>query len=470
MRVLFVASELYPFVKTGGLGDVAAALPAALLEENVDIRLLIPGFDPILANLKNKKLFRNLSFFFGQKDARILTGTLSGIQSYVLDCPSLYNRTGPYGDEEGKDWSDNHIRFAALCRVAADLYLYDADWQPDIVHGNDWQCGLMPAYLSLRAQDRPKSIMTIHNIAYQGLFAPSILGEVNLPIESFSMAGVEFYGKVGFLKAGLHYADEITTVSPTYAKEIQRSEYGCGLEGLLRARSNDLVGILNGIDMEVWNPETDINLTKTYTAKTIKEKPKNRKALLNECKLIVHDDLPVFGVISRLVSQKGLDLLVKAAPEVLKMGAGFVILGSGDQALEKQFRDLAAQWPAQVFLSTDYDEGLAHKIIAGTDAVIVPSRFEPCGLVQMYALRYGTLPIVRYTGGLADSVVEDKDKSTGFVFEQATVAALSEALIRACALYRSPTHWKKRQVNAMAQDFGWSASAKKYVQLYQELL
>ncbi|PZP56640.1 MAG: glycogen synthase GlgA [Micavibrio aeruginosavorus] len=470
MRVLFVTSEIYPFVKTGGLGDVAAALPAALLEENVDIRLLVPGYGAILSNLKNKKIFRKLSLFYGQANARILTGTLNGIRSYVLDCPGFYERAGPYGDEDGIDWPDNHLRFAALCRVAADLHLYDPNWQPQIVHGNDWQCGLISAYLALRGEDRPKSILTIHNIAYQGLFPPSVLPEVNLPVEAFATSGVEFYGKVGFMKAGLHYADKITTVSPTYAKEIQRSEYGCGLEGLLRARAHDLVGILNGIDMDVWNPATDTQLAAAYNEKNLKDKLKNKKSLLAECGLIVHDDLPVFGVISRLVSQKGLDLLVKAAPEVLKMGAGFVILGSGDQALEKQFRELSAAWPAQVFLSTDYDEQLAHKIIAGADVVVIPSRFEPFGLVQLYALRYGTLPIVRNTGGLADSVIEDKENSTGFVFDLATVTSLSEALIRACALYRSPAHWKKRQIKAMAQDFSWLASAKRYVELYQELL
>lgn len=469
MRVLFVTSELYPFVKTGGLGDVAGALPQALIQNNVDVRILVPGYKAILENLANKKVLRALFPFFNLKDARILTGKLNGVTSYVLDCPSFYDREGPYGDEKAKDWPDNHLRFAALSRVAADMHLYDAEWQPDIIHGNDWQCGLIPAYLNLRGRDRPKSVMTIHNIAYQGLFPPTILPEINLPPDVFSIKGIEFYGKVGFMKAGLQYADKITTVSPTYAVEIQGDEYGCGLDGLLRERSKDVHGILNGIDEEIWNPQTDKDIIQNYSAGTLKDKTKNRKALLEGLGLSIEKGLPVFGVISRLVSQKGLDLLVKAAPEVLKMGAAFVILGSGDKALEKQFQALAASWPAQVYLSTAYDEKMAHKIIAGADAVIIPSRFEPCGLVQMYAIRYGTLPVVRRTGGLADSVIEDGSKSTGFVFDLPTVSALSETLVRVCALYRSQTHWKKRQTNALAQNFGWSISAKAYIELYRGL-
>ena len=469
MRSLFVASELYPFVKTGGLGDIAGALPQALIEEGADIRLLVPGYPGILQNLKNETPLRKLEPFFGRNDAQLLSGRLNGIPAYVIDCPSFYDRISPYGDENGKDWADNHLRFAALCRVAADIHLYDAEWKPDVIHANDWQCGLIPAYLQSRGNDRPRCVFTIHNMAYQGNFPASVLRDINLPQHMFTVNGVEYYGKVSFMKAGLQYADIITTVSPTYAKEIQSSEFGCGMDGILRERSNVVVGILNGIDTQVWNSETDQIIKRTYTIETLKNKAINRTSLIEKCQLQLDKSMPVFGVISRLVSQKGLDLLVQAAPEVLKMGAAFVILGSGDEKLERQFRTLSTEWPAQVHLSTYYDEPHAHEIIAGADCVIVPSRFEPCGLVQMYALCYGTLPLVRNTGGLADTVVENGDASTGFVFENAEVKDLSLALVRACALYRSTSHWKKRQVNAMQQDFGWSISAKKYLAAYGQI-
>lgn len=471
MKLLFVASEIYPYVKTGGLGDVAGALPLALKKEGVDIRLLLPGYPEILKNLTGVKILRKLPKFFGRDDAKIITGKLSnGLTSYVLDCPGFYDRTGPYGDEKGKDWKDNHLRFAALGRTAADLHLYDENWQADIIHGHDWQCGMMPTFLSMRGKDRPLTVMTIHNIAYQGLFPGQIVDEINLPGCAYQTGGAEFYGKVGFLKAGIHYADVVTTVSPTYAVEIQGEEFGCGLQGLLRERSNDLTGIINGIDEDIWNPKTDKNFFFQYDSADLKSKTKNREALLQEFDLSVEKTMPVFGVVSRLVSQKGLDLLLAAMPEFIKMGAGFVILGSGDKVLEKEFQALATAWPAQVAVSTQYDEALAHRIIAGADAVIIPSRFEPCGLVQLYGLRYGTLPIVRKTGGLADTVIDNGSKSTGFVFDNISVDALSDAMARACSLFRSQSHWKKRQENAMAKDFGWKASALQYIALYEKLL
>lgn len=470
MKILFMATEIYPFVKTGGLGDVAGALPQALAKEGADIRLFLPGYPEILQNISKPKIIRKLSPFFGRDDAVLLKAKLpDGMTTYVLDCPGFYDRKSPYCTNDGKDWKDNHLRFAAFCRAAADLYLYDSEWQPDVIHGNDWQCGLMPVYLNLRGHDRPASVMTIHNIAYQGLFPASVLSDLNLPDTVFTHEGVEFYGKIGFLKAGLAYADAITTVSPTYAIEIQGNELGCGLDGLLRKRSQQLTGILNGIDEEVWNPYTDENIVANYDSNALKSKAKNKKALLKELNLTENKKQPVFGVISRLVQQKGLDLLVQAMPELLKIGASFVILGSGDKILENQFLKLATDWPSQVSVTIGYDEKLAHRIMAGVDAVIIPSRFEPCGLVQMYGLAYGTLPVVRRTGGLADTVIDEPEAGTGFVFDEPTAAALETALLRTCSLFQSAPLWKVRQENAMAKNFNWSSSAQKYLNLYNSL-
>lgn len=472
MRVLFAISELYPYVKTGGLGDVAAALPSALAERGLDVRLMLPGYPEILAALKRPRKLRTLYDYFSPNDASILTGMLpGGLRAYVLDAPHFYERASPYGNG-GKDWPDNHLRFAALSRAAADVSFYDDKWQPDVVHGNDWHTGLMPAYLAWRGQPRPASVMTIHNLAFQGLFPRSTFPELGLPPESFSVDGLEFWGQAGFLKGGLYYADKISTVSPTYAREIQTPKFGCGLDGLLRGRARDLKGILNGVDVELWNPATDPLLEHKFTAENLEGKAKNKESVLKEFGFRNTDDL-LFVAVSRLTAQKGLDLLPAAVPPLLSRGLRLIVLGTGDAAIEKKLLDFAAAHPESVAVRIGYDEQTAHRLQAGADAVLVPSRFEPCGLVQMYGLRYGTLPIVRKTGGLADSVTDAgpharAEKGTGFVFNEPTASALSEAMGRAQEAYRDQAAWTRLQRNAMAQDVGWDSAAEKYAALYEE--
>ncbi|HYD19170.1 MAG TPA: glycogen synthase GlgA [Patescibacteria group bacterium] len=476
MKVLFATSEIYPHLKTGGLGDVSAALPEALLQKGAELRLLLPGYPQIMKALLRPKKIASLPRFFGTEQADLLLAELpGGIKTYVLYAPELYDRPGPYGDANGRDWVDNHLRFGAFCRVAADLGDYDAKWQPDIIHGNDWQCGLIPAYLQLRAAPRPVSILTIHNLAFQGLFPRTTMSDLGLPDDMFDVNGVEFYNQVGFLKAGLYYADRVTTVSPTYAREITTPEYGCGLDGLLRSRGAQVTGILNGIDQEQWNPETDNAVLQRYGAQTLESKFQNKLNLIAEVGLPAQAaDDPLFAVVSRLTHQKGLDLLVEAAPALFREGMRLVVLGSGDSSVERAFSDLSSAYPGHCALHIGYNENLAHRVQAGADAMIVPSRFEPCGLVQLYALRYGTLPVVRATGGLADSVIDAgwdviQTNATGFVFELATAPALGETVKRAMAAFRQPARWRQMQKNAMAQDFGWAGAADKYLALYESL-
>jgi starch synthase len=475
MRVLFVASEIYPFVKTGGLGDVVGALPAELIKHSVDVRLLVPAYKEILDNVDKVTVLKTLPLF-GKKEARILTGILpDGIKIYLLDINGFYNRSNPYVDATGQDWPDNHLRFAALCYVAANISSWEANWVPDVIHGHDWHCGLIPAYLRRVEGRRPVTVSTIHNIAYQGIFPRKIMAEIALPPDTFTINGLEYYGQVSFLKSGLTFSDAVTTVSPQYAQEIQQDNYGCGLQDVLKIRSGVLHGILNGIDSETWNPETDPYLPANYNGHTLKglrDKAKVRAALLVECGLKVRSNRPVFGVVSRLVEQKGLDVLLEVMPDILQQGAGLILLGAGDAELEDGFVQLAAAWPQQVAIHKGYDEALAHRIIAGADCVIVPSRFEPCGLVQLYGLRYGTLPVVRRTGGLADTVIDVRDKSsaTGFVFENLTVPELAYAMQRAMNAFADKPQWARLQKNAMAQNFGWSRAAESYKDLYKMLI
>jgi starch synthase len=477
MRILFVSSEMYPYAKKGGLGDVSAALPAALYKKGADVRLLLPGHPGVLERLKDAKTIRTVPRFFGAEKAEILLGTLpDGLMAYVISAPHLYSRAGLYVDEEdGQDWADNHLRFAALSRVAADLYYYDAEWPADIVHCNDWQSGLAPAYLSWRGQPRPATVFTIHNLAYQGLFPKEHLASLMLPQESFRPDGVEFYDQIGFLKAGLYYADNVTTVSPTYAAEIQTPGYGCGLEGLLQVRGNKLSGILNGIDRGVWDPAVDPHIAKNYDSDSLKDRKHNKKALLAEFGLMkTRLTDPVFAVVSRLTHQKGLDLLLDALPTLLADGLRLIVHGTGERAIEEKFLALANAWPQQVAVKIGFDEILSHRIQAGADAVLVPSRFEPCGLVQLYALRYGALPIVRKTGGLADTVVDGGLDgtivgATGFTFNHETAEDLKDALSRAMNTYSQPAQWAVMQRNAMMQDFGWARAATQYMRLYRSL-
>jgi starch synthase len=466
VKVLFVTPEALPFVKTGGLGDVAAALPAALTALGVDVRLLIPGYPAVLDGLAGARPVAELAGLPGQvAGARLLAGTTAaGLPVYAIDCAALYGRPGnPYLGPDGTDWPDNYRRFGALGRVAADWPV--PGWRPNIVHGNDWQSGLAPAYLALAGGDRPATLFTIHNLAFQGLFPSRVMGELALPPASFSVQGVEYYGQVGFLKAGLWYADKLTTVSPTYAEEIQSEPLGFGLQGLLHGRAGDLVGILNGVDTAAWDPATDAHLPVRYSAERLDLKPAAKQALRRALGL-GETPGPLAVAVTRLTEQKGMDLVLAALPALLARGGQLAVLGTGDAALETAFADAARRAPRQVAVRLDYDEPLSHQLQGGGDIVLVPSRFEPCGLTQMYGLRYGTLPLVRRTGGLADTV---RDGETGFVFEAATPDAFADAWRRAADAFADRPLWRRMQDRAMRVDVSWKASAERYLRLYRSL-
>ncbi|MBA2352713.1 MAG: glycogen synthase GlgA [Pseudomonadota bacterium] len=490
-RVLYVTSEVAPLIKTGGLADVSCALPAALREAGVDVRVLVPGYDSVLTRLRYKRRLAAivLPHF---PPATLLSAKLpSDIPLLLIACPPLFQRSGgPYQDEQGADWPDNALRFGFLSRVAALLAGEDSplSWQPDIVHGNDWQCGLIPAYLRFTAASdsspavtAPRMLFTIHNLAFQGIFPPSTVPELGLPAASFAVDGLEFHGKLSFLKAGLFYADGITTVSPTYAAEIQTEALGFGMQGLLKSRAGALSGILNGIDDETWDPARDTLIARRYTMQTVEDKAANKLALQNRLGLAADVDIPLFGMVSRITHQKGFDLLLEIAAALAATPAQIAILGTGDADLQESLGDLARLHPGRIAVSHEFDEALAHLIEAGADMFLMPSRFEPSGLNQMYSQRYGTPPVVRATGGLADSVVDydgakasDRDNpaglSTGFVFVDATAAAFLAAVMRAIAAWRDKPLWRDIQRNGMARDFSWKAAAREYVDVYRALI
>ncbi|HWD57310.1 MAG TPA: glycogen synthase GlgA, partial [Stellaceae bacterium] len=482
LRVLHVAAELYPWVKTGGLGDVVAALPPALMAQGVDARLCLPGFPALLDAFHLTDAVR-LATPFALERVRVALATLPGSKTaaYLVDHPAFYDRPGgPYGGPDGRDWPDNHRRFALLSWVAAALGTgADPNWRPDIVHSHDWHAGLAPAYLRAEAaegSDTAATIFTVHNLAFQGSFAAGIFPELSLPADFYQLDGVEFYGGVSFLKAGLAYADRLTTVSPTYAREIQTPEFGERLDGLLRLRADALTGILNGVDPVVWDPAHDAALPMPYDAATAKAGKAAAKAALRR-RLLLHDGAaPVFGVVSRLTPQKGLDLLLAALPDLVAGGGQLALLGAGDRDLETGFAAAAEVRHGTVGAEIGYDETLARLIIAGSDVLVAPSRFEPCGLTQLYALRYGTLPLVRHTGGLADTVVDAtpprlRDKTaTGFMFETATAEALAATIEWASALYANRASWRQMVAEAMSRDFSWAQSARQYAALYREVV
>lgn len=479
LSILFVTSEIYPLVKTGGLADVSAALPAALRHQGMDARILAPGYPQILAAFKIKWVVATGLFEFGE--ARLLSALLpdSDVPLYIIDCPALYQREGgPYQDNHGNDWIDNALRFALLSRFAALLGSDESPltWRPDVIHCNDWQAGLAPAYLHYLRGKKAATVMTIHNLAYQGVFPSSLVTQLGLPMESYSMHGVEYFGHLSFLKAGLHYADRITTVSPTYAEEIQDETLGFGMQGLLAQRREHLSGILNGIDEEQWNPANDRYLGSHFDADHLEGKAECKRALQRRLGLEMNDKLPILAVISRLTHQKGLDLVLEAATDLIKLPAQLAILGSGDSGLELAFRLLAQDHPGKASVTIGYDEGLAHQIEAGADIFLMPSRFEPCGLNQMYSMRYGTPPVVFATGGLADTVVDLTDKTladssaTGFVFDKMKPSSLAECVKKAVSAYGNKKTWRRLQQNGMSRDFSWDHSAKEYIALYRQLV
>lgn len=483
MRVLHVCSEVYPLLKTGGLADVTGALPPALVRAGCDVRMVLPGFPSILAGLGAAREIVTLPNLFGVPEVRLLLGELpTGVPAYVIDAPALYARDGnPYAAANNVAYADNYRRFGLLAWVAADLAVgLDPAWQAQIVHGHDWHAGLAPAYLKAweRANGRPAaaSVLTVHNLAYQGVFDASVFPELGLPQDYFGMHGLEYYGQLSFLKAGLFFADKLTTVSPSYALEIQSPEQGCGLEGLLHDRAADLTGILNGVDYAVWSPAVDPLIAARYDAGKLEGKAACRRALQKAGKLREQDEAPVWGVVSRLTEQKGLHLLLAALPAIIARGGQLVLLGTGDSWLEEAFRDAARRFPDAVRVEIGYDEARSHEIVAGADVIAVPSRFEPCGLTQLYGLAYGTLPLVRRVGGLADSVVDCTpatlagQSATGFVFDTFSEAAFSPAVDRVFSLYAAPAQWQQVQRNAMRAHFGWDDAASKMLPLYRQLL
>jgi starch synthase len=477
IEVLSVASEAYPLIKTGGLADVVGALPSALAPHGVSMRVLVPGYPKVMDALgsNGREVYYFGDFFGGE--ARLIAGRAKGLDVIALEAHHLFTRPGsPYLGPDGRDFPDNWRRYAALSYAAYELSRGIVEgYRPDILHCHDWQSALAPAYVKYNAGSTAKTIITVHNIAFQGICGWETFNALRLDYAAAGDGAIEYFGNISYLKAGLATADLITTVSPTYAHEIRTVAYGMGLEGLLKARAEVVHGILNGIDAHEWDPGHDERVPQTYTASTIVNRAPN-KAAVEESFGLEHDDSPIFAVVSRLTWQKGLDMLVPLCDELVERGARLVVLGSGDAEIENSFRGAAMRHPGRIGVIVGYDEGLSHLIQAGADVMMVPSRFEPCGLTQLYGLRYGCVPLVSRVGGLADTVIDANEAAieagvaTGIVFSPATEEALSEAIRRTIALYQRPKVWHKMQRRGMKSDVSWDASAEKYAALYASLL
>lgn len=477
VSVLAVASEVFPLIKTGGLADVVGALPPALAAEDVQTITLVPGYPAVLRGLVDAVPVYDFPDLFGGF-ARLLRGRAAGLDLLAIDAPHLYARGGsPYADPGGWDWGDNAIRFGALGAVGALVGRGSvAGIAPDILHAHDWQAGLALAYLHYGGGRRPGTVMTVHNLAFQGRFPASWLGPLGLPPDSFSVDGVECYGEIGYLKAGLYFADRITTVSPTYAAEICTPQGGMALDGLLRSRASVLHGILNGIDDAVWNPARDPLIVADFSVARLEGRAACKTSLQAWFGLETRPDALLFGVISRLTWQKGLDLLLADIDTLLGVGAQLVLIGGGEGWLEAGFRGAAAAHPGRLGCVIGYDEALAHQIQAGVDALLVPSRFEPCGLTQLCALRYGAVPVVARVGGLADTVIDaneaalDAGTGSGVQFSPPTQEMLQAAILRTAGLWRRPDVWRRLQVNAMRSDVSWRRPAAQYAALFREVV
>lgn len=478
-KVLFAVSEAHPLIKTGGLADFAGSLPVALQELRHDVRLVLPAYRPVLVQARAWREVARLELP-GHQAARILEGAQPGtrVTCWLVDAPELFDRPGgPYSDANGHDWPDNAARFTLFARAVVQLALDEAglNWRADIVHCNDWQTGLVPALLSCEAQ-RPATLFTIHNLAYQGLFPAEQFQTLELPAALWAHDGLEFHGRLSFIKGGLMYADRINTVSPTYAREIITPALGYGLEGLLKHRAAHLSGILNGVDYRVWDPAHDPLIVKNYTPASLAFKAVNKHWLQQHCALPAQERIPLIGMVGRLVEQKGIDLLLGALPQLVKLPLQLVLLGSGARHFEAAIKDWARRYPQRLGVRIGYNEELAHRIEAGADMFLMPSRFEPCGLNQLYSLRYGTVPIVRRTGGLADTVVDASvdnlkhDLATGIVFTEESGIALYNAVRRALELYAQPERWQGLMRAGMRQDFSWEVSARRYGALYQQAI
>jgi starch synthase len=476
MQALSVASEIFPLVKTGGLADVAGALPIALAGKGVAMRSLVPGYPAVMDAPARKKTVLDYPLLHGGK-ASVHAARVGGLDLFVLDAPHLFDRPGggPYGDAAGRDWPDNWRRFAALSQVGGDIAGGAvAGYVPEVVHAHDWQAAMTLAYMRYGRAAATPSVMTVHNLAFQGQFAAGIFGELGLPGQAMTVDGVEYYGGVGFLKAGLQAAWAITTVSPTYAQEIRTPEFGMGLDGLINLRAGDLHGIVNGIDTDVWNPATDRHLAAAYDAGSLETRAKNRAAVEERFNL-QGDDSPIVCVVSRLTWQKGMDILAGATDAIVAAGARLAVLGSGDPGLEGALLAAAARHRGRVGVLVGYDEALSHLMQGGCDAILIPSRFEPCGLTQFHGLRYGCVPIVSRVGGLADTIVDANDAAlsagvaTGIQFLPVETAAFTRTILRAVDLFRDRAQWSSMQKRGMKSDVSWSRSAARYVDLYRRL-
>jgi len=463
MRILFVTPECAPLTKTGGLGDVSAALPAALRAAGLDVRTLLPGYGEVLSGTRGLAEIARLHVL-GFDVGLLAAGSL-----LVIDCPTLYRREGgPYQDRSGQDWGDNALRFAVLSKTASVLASAASPlvWRPDCLHCNDWPAALAAAYLAFDARAAARSVVTVHNLAFQGNFDAALLERLGLPQRSFTIEGLEFHGQLSFLKAGLVYADAISTVSPSYAREIQSEPFGCGLDGLLRQRRESLTGILNGIDTALWDPASDPLLTAPYDASRLEPKALNKQALQLRLRLDVDSAVPLLGVVSRLTHQKGSDLLADAIDDLAALPAQVAVLGKGEARMETALRAAAERYPGKVSVTTGFDESLAHLIEAGADLFLMPSRYEPCGLNQMYSQRYGTPPIACATGGLIDTI---EDGQSGFLFARPEAGALLDSVRRAVEYRRDAPRWREMQRRGMQRDFSWSAAARQYAALYSRL-
>ncbi|MEL6584748.1 MAG: glycogen synthase GlgA [Pseudomonadota bacterium] len=472
MKVLSVASEIYPQIKTGGLADVVGALPAALAAHGVETLSLVPGYPAIKRAVEGRT---SASLELLGQPVGLVRGRAAGLDILMLDCPALFDREGgPYTDAEGLDWPDNWLRFAVLGRAALAVAEGAVEgFEPDLVHAHDWQAALAPVYLAYAGRPCP-SVMTVHNIAFQGQFAQTIFSRLGLPGAAMNIDGVEYYGDVGYLKGGMQLADAVTTVSPTYAEEIRQPRFGMGLEGVVAARGDAVHGIVNGIDVEAWNPAEDAALPSRYDAKHLARRKANRAALAEEFGLT--DDGPLFCVITRLTWQKGMDVLVQAIDGLVGRGGRLAVLGSGDAELEAAFQAAAERHQGRVGLFLGYSEPLAHRLQGGADAILIPSRFEPCGLTQLYGLRYGCVPVVARTGGLADTVIDanaaalNAGVATGIVFDEVEDASLLRAIDRSVALFAQPKTWQRMMRNGMSSDVSWERSAAAYAALYKSLV
>lgn len=484
MRILFATSEAYPLIKTGGLADVSGSLPRALLALGHDVRVLLPAYNDALAKARAAGIKKISELIIDGYNVALLESRLPGtrVKTWLLDCPALFDRPGnPYLDKNGQSFLDNDRRFLVLSRAAAEL-AYDrggCDWQPDILHCNDWQTALAPALLHAEAQQttnkqRPATIFTIHNLAYQGLFSYEAFLAANLPAHFWHYDALEFHGQFSFIKGGIVFADRVNTVSPTYAQEIQTAQFGYGLDGLLRYRGAHLSGILNGINDDEWNPGTDKHLVQRYNRRSLASKMQNKLALQNHFNLPCDESIPVIGFIGRLVEQKGIDWLLACVDTLLAQKAQLILLGSGEQQYETALQNIARQHPQNIAVTIGYSEALAHRIEAGVDIFLMPSRFEPCGLNQMYSLRYGTVPLVHRVGGLADTVVDvnpntlAEGSANGFVFISPDAEAMRDTLTRALHVFSDKKCWQQIQLNGMGRDFSWQHSAQAYEQLYRE--